>query len=44
MSPFHGFATVGVIVWVGAFIEGHDDIGAQVFLDGDGLFGGEAVG
>ena len=35
---------VGAVVGRGAFIEGHDDIGAQLFLDVDGFFGGKAVG
>ena len=43
MSPIHGEFGVGVIVGVGAFIEGHDDIGAEVLLNCDGLFRREAM-
>ncbi len=44
MGALHGQFAVGVIVGIRAFIKSHDDIGSQVLLDGDGFFGGEAVG
>ena len=43
MRPFHGDLAISMVVGVGALVEGHDDIGAQVLLDVDGFFGGEAV-
>lgn len=43
MSPLHGDAAVGVVVRVGTFVEGHDDVRAEVFLDADRTFGGEAM-
>ncbi len=44
VSAFHG----GLKVWFcaiggGAFVEGHDDIGAELMLDLDGSFGREVV-
>ena len=44
MGPLHGQFAVGMVVGIGAFIEGHDDVRPKVFLDGDGFFGGEAMG
>jgi hypothetical protein len=43
MSPIHGDPAVGVIVGIGTFIEGHDDIGAEVLLNGDGFLRREAM-
>ncbi|MPN04945.1 hypothetical protein SDC9_152194 [bioreactor metagenome] len=43
MGAAHGIIDVGRIIGVSAFIEGHDDIGPQFFLDLDGAFRGEAV-
>jgi len=43
MSPIHGKFGVGVIVGIGTFIEGHDDVGTEVLLNGNGLFGREAM-
>ncbi len=43
MSSIHGEFGVGVIVGIGTFIEGHDDVGAEVLLNGNGLFGREAM-
>ncbi len=39
----HGFLAVSALVRVGALVERHDDIGAEIFLDSDRLFGREAV-
>ncbi len=43
MSPIHGKFGVGVIVGIGTFIESHDDVGTEVLLNGNGLFGREAM-
>ena len=43
MSPIHGNPAVHVIVGIGTFIEGHDDIGAKVPLNGDGFLRREAM-
>lgn len=43
MRPLHGDFAVLVIVRVGALVKRHDDIRAEVFLNGDGLFGREAM-
>ena len=43
MSPMHGDGAVGFVVGVGAFVEGHDDVGAEVLLNGNGLLGREAM-
>ena len=43
MSPFHGDFAVLVIVWIGAFIEGHDDVRTEVLLNSNGTFGCEAM-
>jgi len=32
-----------MIVGIRTFVEGHDDVGAEVLLNGDGLFGREAM-
>ena len=44
MSAFHCHFAVAMVVGVRAFVEGHDDVGAEVLLDGDRLFGREAMG
>ena len=43
MGPIHGDLAIGNIVGVGAFVEGHDDVCAEVFLNGDGFFWREAM-
>ena len=43
MSPFHGDGAVGFVVGIGAFIEGHDDVRAEVLLNRNGLFRREAM-
>ncbi len=43
MGPLHGQPAVGMIVWVGTFVESHDNVRAQIFLDGNGLFRCKAV-
>ncbi len=43
MSPLHGEFGVSVVIRVGAFVECHDDVCAEVFLDRNGFFGREAV-
>ena len=43
MSPLHGFFDIGMIVRVGTFIECHDDVGAEIFLNGNRLLWCEAV-
>jgi hypothetical protein len=43
MSPLHGKFGVGVVVRVGALVECHDDVRAEVLLDRDGLLRCEAV-
>jgi hypothetical protein len=43
MSPLHGFFDVGVVVRVGTFVERHDDIGAEILLNGNRLFRREAM-
>ena len=43
VSPFHGEPAVFVVVGIGALVECHDDIRAEVLLDPDGALGREAV-
>lgn len=43
MSPLHGEFTIGFVVRVGAFVKCHDDVGAEVLLNRNGLFGCEAM-
>ena len=43
MGALHGALVVGPVVRRRAFIKGHDDIRAELFLDFDRFFGGEAV-
>ncbi len=43
MGAQHGLLVVCIIGGVGTFIESHDDIGIQIFLDGNGLLRGEPV-
>ncbi len=44
VRPLHGSLAVCMVIGVGAFVESHDDIRAQVFLDLDGFFGSKTVG
>ncbi len=39
----HGDGAVCLVVGIGTFVECHDDVGAEVFLDRNGLFRREAV-
>jgi hypothetical protein len=41
--PLHGDPDEGEVVGVRAFVEGYDDVRAEVLLDEDGFFGGETV-
>ena len=43
MSPLHGNFRVLVVIRIRAFVEGHDDVRAEVLLDRDGLLRREAV-
>ena len=43
MGPVHGQAAVIVVIGIRAFVEGHDDIRAQVLLNGNGLLRREAM-
>ena len=43
MGAAERLAHVVVIVGRGALVEHHDDVGPQIFLDGDAAFRGEAV-
>ena len=43
MSPLHGDGAVGLVVRIGAFVESHDDICAEVLLDRNRLLGCEAM-
>ena len=43
MSPLHGELAVGMIVGIGTFVEGHDDVRAEVLLNRNGLFRREAM-
>ena len=43
MGPIHGEFCISVIVGIGTFVESHDDVRAEILLNGDGLFGREAM-
>ena len=43
VSQLHGNFAVGVVVGIGTFVEGHDDVRAEILLDADGTLGREAV-
>lgn len=43
MRPLHSDFGVGVVVGIGALVERHDDVRAEVLLNGNGLLGGEAM-
>ena len=43
MSPIHGNPAVCLVVGVGTFVECHDDIRAEIFLNGNGLLRREAM-
>ncbi len=45
MGALHGLLEIGfAAVGGGAFVEGHDDVGAEVVLDFDSFLGSEVVG
>ena len=43
MSPIHSDDAVSVVVGIGTFVERHDDVRAEVLLNGNRLFGYEAM-
>ena len=43
MSPVHGEFGVGVVIGVGTFVECHDDVRAEIFLNRNGFFRREAM-
>jgi len=43
VSPFHGELAIFMVVGVGAFVEGHDDVRAEVLLNPNGALRREAM-
>ena len=43
VSPLHRFFDVGFVIGIGTFIKRHDDIRAEILLNGDGFFRRETM-